>query len=92
MKKRVISLILAVLMLTALTACGGDADRIAQLEAENASLKAQVANPGSKLASANRPDLDNLTAPFPHTSWRSQIEHAKKIGLGEDTYELVNIG
>ena len=42
MKKRVISLILAVLMLTALTACGGDADRIAQLEAENAALKAQV--------------------------------------------------
>ena len=42
MKKRVISMILAVLMLTALTACGGDADRIAQLEAENAALKAQV--------------------------------------------------
>ena len=42
MKKRVFSLILAVLMITALTACGGDADRIAQLEAENAALKAQV--------------------------------------------------
>ena len=37
-------------------------------------------------------DLDNLTAPFPHTSWRAQIQHAKKIGLGEDNYELVNIG
>ena len=34
MKKRVFALILAVLMLTALTACGGDSDRIAQLEAE----------------------------------------------------------
>ena len=44
MKKRVFALILAVLMLTALTACGGDSDRIAQLEAENASLKAQVAD------------------------------------------------
>ena len=44
MKKRVFSLILAVLMLTALTACGGDSDRIAQLEAENAALKAQVAD------------------------------------------------
>ena len=42
MKKRVFSLILAVLMLTALTACGSDTDRIAQLEAENAALKAQV--------------------------------------------------
>ena len=49
MKKRVISLILAVLMLTALTACGGDADRIAQLEAENAALKAQVEELTAKL-------------------------------------------
>ena len=55
-------------------------------------VNAQTINPGSRLASANRPDLDNLTAPFPHTSWRAQIQHAKKIGLGEDTYELVNIG
>ena len=55
-------------------------------------VNAQVANPGSKLAEANRTDLDNLTAPFPQTSWRAQIEHAKKIGLGEDCYELVNIG
>ena len=55
-------------------------------------VNAQTAMPGSKLAKANRPDLDNLTADFPHTSWRSQIEHAKKIGLGEDSYELVNIG
>lgn len=52
MKKRVISLILAVLMLTALTACGGDADRIAQLEAENASLKAQVAELTDRLNTA----------------------------------------
>lgn len=49
MKKRVISLLLAVLMLTALTACGGDADRIAQLEAENAALKAQVEELTAKL-------------------------------------------
>ena len=45
----------------------------------------------SKLAKANRPDLDNLTADFPHTCWRAQIEHAKKIGLGEDTYELITV-
>ena len=54
-------------------------------------VNAQTINPGSRLASANRPDLDNLTAPFPHTSWRAQIEHAKKIGLGEDCYDLVEI-
>ena len=54
-------------------------------------VNAQPVMPGSKLAKANRPDLDNLTADFPHTSWRAQIAHAKKIGLGEDTYELVKI-
>jgi len=51
----------------------------------------QPVNPGSKLDKANRPDLDNLTGAFPHTSWRSQIEHGKKIGLGEDSYELITI-
>jgi uncharacterized Fe-S center protein len=52
---------------------------------------AQPVMPNSKLARAERKDLDNLTAAFPHTSWRSQIEHGKKIGLGEDSYELVTI-
>lgn len=51
----------------------------------------QPINPGSMLDKANRPDLDHLTADFPHTSWRSQIEHGKKIGLGEDCYELITI-
>ena len=54
-------------------------------------VKAQTVNPGSKLDKANRPDLDNLTGSFPHTNWRSQITHAKKIGLGDDTYALVRI-
>ena len=52
----------------------------------------QPVNPGSKLDRSERKDLDNLTADFPHTSWRSQIDHAHKIGLGEDNYELINIG
>ena len=51
----------------------------------------QPVTPGSKLDRAERKDLDNLTAPFPHTSWRSQIDHGKKIGLGEDSYELIDI-
>ena len=54
-------------------------------------VNAQTPMPGSKLAKANRPDLDNLTADFPHTSWRAQIAHARKIGLGEDCYELVTV-
>ena len=51
----------------------------------------QPVNPGSALEKAGRPDLDNITAPFPHTNWRSQIAHGKKIGLGEDSYELITI-
>ena len=54
-------------------------------------VNAQPILPGSKLDKANRPDLDNLTGSFPHTSWRAQIEHGKKIGLGEDSYELIKI-
>ena len=54
-------------------------------------VNAQPVNPGSKLDRAGRPDLDNLTACFPQNSWRAQIEHGKKIGLGEDSYELVQI-
>jgi len=52
---------------------------------------AQPVNPGSVLERANRPDLDNITGNFPHTDWRSQIAHGKKIGLGEDSYELIRI-
>lgn len=54
-------------------------------------VNAQSVNPGSKLSKANREGLDNLTADFPETNWRSQITHAKKIGLGEDEYELITI-
>jgi uncharacterized Fe-S center protein len=55
-------------------------------------VNAQPVMAGSKLSKAENDQLDNLTRDFPHTSWRAQIEHARKIGLGEDTYELVNIG
>ena len=54
-------------------------------------VNAQPVMPGSKLAGKEPSDLDNLTRDFPHTSWRSQIRHAKKIGLGEDSYELVTV-
>lgn len=54
-------------------------------------VNAQPVVPGSKLDQANRPDLDNLTGSFPHTNWRTQITHGKKIGLGEDSYELIRV-
>ena len=54
-------------------------------------VNAQSVMPGSKLDKEGRPGLDNLTGSFPHTDWRSQIAHGKKIGLGEDSYELIRI-
>ena len=54
-------------------------------------VNAQSVMPGSKLDKEGRPGLDNLTGAFPHTDWRSQIAHGKKIGLGEDSYELITI-
>ena len=54
-------------------------------------VNAQCPNPGSKLDKSDRSKLANLTAPFPYVDWRAQIRHGKKIGLGEDTYELVTI-
>ena len=55
-------------------------------------VNAQPVIPGSKLDSSERKGIDdNLTADFPHTDWRTQITHAKKIGLGEDSYELIRV-
>ena len=47
--------------------------------------------PGSELHKANRPGMDHFTATSPNSSWRSQIEHGKKIGLGQDSYELITV-
>jgi uncharacterized Fe-S center protein len=47
--------------------------------------------PGSELHKANRPGMDHFTATSPNSSWRSQIEHGKKIGLGRDSYELITV-
>ena len=55
-------------------------------------VNAQCALPGSKLDKSDRKGIDdNLTANSPHTDWRSQITHGKKIGLGDDEYELIRI-
>ena len=51
----------------------------------------QPVNPGSRLEKMKKPGLDHFTADFPISDWRSQIEHGKKIGLGEDSYELVTV-
>ena len=58
-------------------------------------VNAQPHIPGSKLDRSRkkpgRENLDNLTANFAHTNWRTQITHGKKIGLGEDSYELIRV-
>ena len=58
-------------------------------------VNAQPVIPGSKLERSRkkpgRDQLDNLTANFAHTNWRTQITHGKKIGLGEDSYELIKV-
>ena len=51
----------------------------------------QPVNPGSRLEKMTKPGVDHFTADFPISDWRAQIEHGKKIGLGEDHYELVTI-
>ena len=34
---------------------------------------------------------DHFTDIHPKTNWRSQIEHARKIGIGNVDYELVTV-
>ena len=55
-------------------------------------VNAQAVIPGSKLDKAERKNVDDhLTANSPGTDWRAQIAHGKKIGLGEDSYELIRV-
>ena len=55
-------------------------------------VNAAAVIPGSKLDRAERRGVDDhLTATSPNTDWRAQIAHGKKIGLGEDSYELVKV-
>ncbi len=51
----------------------------------------QPVNPGSRLEKMTKPGVDHFTADFPISDWRSQIDHGKRIGLGEDSYELITI-
>lgn len=52
---------------------------------------AQKPMPGSKLDPVAGTEEDYIKSIFPITNWRSQIDHAKKLGLGEDTYELIKV-
>lgn len=43
------------------------------------------------LSEADHEGHDHFGAVSPSTNWKSCIEHAKKIGLGTDEYELINV-
>ena len=43
------------------------------------------------LSEADHEGHDHFGAMFPTTNWRTCIEHAKKIGLGNDDYELIEV-
>lgn len=39
----------------------------------------------------NEKDADHLHAAHPETRWQMQVEHGKKIGLGNDEYQLITV-
>ena len=46
---------------------------------------------GSQADVERKPGKDLFDTVHDITNWRTQIEHAKKIGLGEDSYELIRV-
>lgn len=46
---------------------------------------------GSVLDEVEHVHHDHFTDIFPDTNWSSCLEHAKKLGLGTDDYELIQI-
>lgn len=70
MKKRMFALFLAVLMAVSLAACG-NSDKMAQLEAENAQLKAQVEELTRQLANAENGGLSDWS--FDACAWTGDV-------------------
>ena len=55
-------------------------------------VNAQEPVKGSALEDSGRPFLDDhFTSIFPDTNWKCCIDHAKKIGIGTDEYELIEV-
>ena len=53
-------------------------------------LNAQKPEKNSMLGMAEQLE-DHVKSVHPTTNWRSMLEHGKKIGLGNDEYELIRI-
>lgn len=54
-------------------------------------VNAQPPVANSMLGEAEHTHHDHFTDISPDTDWRSQVEHAEKIGLGSRKYELVRV-
>lgn len=65
--KKLFAMILALVMLLALAGCNSDSDRIAELEAENEALKAQVAELTAQLEQQGGAELSDWT--FEASAW-----------------------
>ena len=52
---------------------------------------AQPEVPGSRLAEMGKGHGDHFNDNHPDTNWRSCLEHAEKIGLGQMAYELIEV-
>ena len=51
----------------------------------------QHMNPGSELADRTQVHQDHFRNLHPTTDWRTSIEHAVKIGLGQAEYDLIRV-
>ena len=54
-------------------------------------VNAQPVIANTVLAESDHEEHDHFGAVSPDTNWHSCIEHAKKIGLGTDEYELIEV-
>ena len=46
---------------------------------------------GSLLAECDQEGHDHFGAVSPNTDWHVAISHAVKLGIGQDTYELIEV-
>ena len=63
---------------------------LACVDAVNAHTPVVNSQLGDQIA-ANHDHHDHFTTVGPDTNWKSAVEHAVKIGLGSDQYELIEI-
>lgn len=54
-------------------------------------VNAQPVIKGSLLAECDHEGHDHFSAVSPNTDWRVAIAHAVKLGIGQDTYELIEV-